>query len=127
MMKSFLRAKYQMSGRSRGLFRMSWQSVGSYLITSSEEKRSDLSGPISRNFLNGPGWRRKRIKRMGEDFKVIVLPGGLNNTPHSEDLVLVVTLDEFLRMWGRGQALVKNWKLKGINFEPDFAGSFELS
>jgi len=36
------------------------------------------------------------------DFKVLVLPGYLNDTPHGGDLVLLITEAEFLRMWHRG-------------------------
>ena len=65
---------------------------------------------------------------MNEDFKIIVVPGNLNNTPHGEDLVLVVTLEEFLRMWKRGQAMIRNRKLKGKAIDGYYiAGSTEIS
>ncbi len=62
-----------------------------------------------------------------DDFKIIVLPGDLNNTPHGEDLVLVVTQDEFLRMWKRGEAMLRNRRLKGWKIESDFTGSTQIS
>jgi len=52
---------------------------------------------------------------MNEDFKIIVVPGNLNNTPHGEDLVLVVTLEEFLRMWKRGEAMLRNRMKRGVS------------
>ena len=61
-----------------------------------------------------------------EDFKVIVLPGDLNHTPHGEDLVLIVTKEEFLRMWKRGQAMVQNRQLKGRTIDGDFRASIEV-
>ena len=64
---------------------------------------------------------------MDENFKVIVLPGDLNNTPHGEDLVLVITLEEFLRMWKRGESMLRNRQLKGLKIDTDFTGSFEIS
>ena len=65
---------------------------------------------------------------MNEDFKVIILPGDLNNTPHGEDLVLLITEDEFLRMWKRGQAMIRNRKLKGKSINGYYiAGSPQIS
>lgn len=64
---------------------------------------------------------------MDENFKIIILPGDLNSTPHGEDMVLVVTLDEFLRMWKRGEAMLKNRELKGRKIDADFTGSFGIS
>lgn len=64
---------------------------------------------------------------VADDFKVLILPGDLNNTPHGEDLVLVVTLDEFLRMLKRGEAMLRNRCLKGWKIEPDFRGSTQIS
>jgi hypothetical protein len=64
---------------------------------------------------------------MSEDFKVLILPGELNNTPHGEDLVLVITQDEFLRMWRRGEAMLRNRKLKGCSIDTDYTGSTRLS
>ena len=62
-----------------------------------------------------------------DDFKVLVLPGDLNNTPHGEDLILLITQDEFLRMWKRGEAMLRNRRLKGWTIEPDFRGSTQIS
>ena len=64
---------------------------------------------------------------MNDGFKVIVLPANLNDTPHSEDLFLVVTLDEFLRMWRRGETMLRNRRLKEWKIEPDFTGSTQIS
>jgi hypothetical protein len=64
---------------------------------------------------------------MDEDFKILILPGDLNNTPNGEDLFLVVTLDEFLRMWKRGEAMLRNRRLKGWKIEPNFRGSTQIS
>ena len=61
------------------------------------------------------------------EFKILILPGDLNETPHGEDLVLLVTQDEFLRMWNRGEAMLRNRRLKGWTIEPDFKGSTTLS
>jgi hypothetical protein len=47
------------------------------------------------------------------EFKVLILPGELNNTPHSEDIVLLITEEEFLMMWRRGQIMLRNRNLKG--------------
>jgi len=64
---------------------------------------------------------------MDEIFKILILPGDLNHTPHGEDLVLVVTLEEFLRMWKRGEAMLRNRGLKGWKIDKDFTGSAQLS
>jgi len=66
---------------------------------------------------------------MNEDreFKVLVLPADLNDTPHGEDLVLVITKEEFLRMWRRGEAMVESRRLKGKEIDADFRGSITLS
>ena len=58
--------------------------------------------------------------QVNEDFKILVLPAELNDTPHGEDLVLVITQDEFLRMWKRGEAMVRNRQLKGKMINGDF-------
>jgi hypothetical protein len=63
-----------------------------------------------------------------KDFKILIVPGDLNNTPHSEDLILLITEDEFLRMWKRGQAMIRNRKLKGKAIDGYYiAGSAEIS
>ena len=48
-----------------------------------------------------------------DGFRVLILPGDLNQTPHSEDIILLVSEEEFLRMWRRGQAMVRNRELRG--------------
>lgn len=45
---------------------------------------------------------------MDKDFKIIVVPGDLNNTPHGEDLILLVSQEEFMKMWNRGQEMLRN-------------------
>ncbi len=62
----------------------------------------------------------------GEEFKVLILPGNLNDTPGDEDLVLIITKEEFMRMWRRGQAMVRNRRLKGKMNDGDFARSPEI-
>jgi len=64
-----------------------------------------------------------------DDFKVLILPGKLNDTPHGEDLVLLITEQEFLRMWRRGQAMVRNRGLKKEDILDGrcITGSFEIS
>lgn len=64
---------------------------------------------------------------MEDGFKILILPGNLNNTPHGEDLFLVITLDEFLRMWRRGEAMIRNRQLKGQEIDADFRGSTKVS
>ena len=65
---------------------------------------------------------------MADEFKVLIIPGDLNHTPHGEDLVLLITEDEFLRMWRRGQAMMRNRKLKGKTIDGYYiAGSTEIS
>ena len=59
---------------------------------------------------------------VSDDFRVLILPAELNDTPHGEDLVLVITQDEFLRMWKRGEAMVRNRQLKGKMINGDFTG-----
>lgn len=62
------------------------------------------------------------------EFKVLVLPRELNDTPGGEDLVLVITKDEFLRMWQRGQTMLRNRGLKGQGIDRQhFTGSAEIS
>jgi hypothetical protein len=64
---------------------------------------------------------------MSDKFKVLILPADLNDTPNREDLVLIVTKDEFLRMWRRGQTMLRNWQLKGQEINGDFRRSLKLS
>jgi hypothetical protein len=65
---------------------------------------------------------------MADEFKVLILPGNLNDTPYGEDLVLLMTKEEFLRMWERGQAMIQNRKLKGKAIDGYFiTGSPEIS
>ncbi|MGA2463324.1 MAG: hypothetical protein ABSH06_03095 [Thermodesulfobacteriota bacterium] len=65
---------------------------------------------------------------MSDEFKILILPADLNDTPNHEDLVLVITQEEFLRMWRRGQAMVQNRALKGQGIdEQHFTGSTEVS
>ncbi len=65
---------------------------------------------------------------MSDEFRILILPGNLNDTPNGEDLVLIITLDEFLKMWRRGQAMLKNREVKGRSFDGGFiAGSLEVS
>lgn len=49
---------------------------------------------------------------MIDEFKVLILPGDLNKTPRGEDLILLITKEEFLRMWKRGQVILRNKGLK---------------
>lgn len=67
------------------------------------------------------------LKKMSEEFRILILPADLNDTPNHEDLVLIVTQDEFLRMWRRGQAMLRNRQLKGKKIEGNFRGSLALS
>ncbi len=62
-------------------------------------------------------------------FRVLILPGNLNQTPHSEDIVLLITEEEFLRMWRRGQAMLRNRELigRGIDGSKYFGSGSELS
>ena len=64
---------------------------------------------------------------MTDEFKILILPADLNDTPNHEDLVLIITKDEFLRMWRRGQAMARNWELRGQDINADFRGSVKLS
>lgn len=65
---------------------------------------------------------------MSDDFRILILPGDLNNTPHGEDLILLITQEEFLRMWKRGKAMIRNRKLKGKTIDGYYiAGSPEIS
>lgn len=64
---------------------------------------------------------------MTNDFKVLILPGELNDTPNGEDLVLVISQEEFLRMWKRGQALIRNRALKGRGIDGNHQVGFTLS
>lgn len=59
---------------------------------------------------------------MNEGFKVLILPGELNGTPNGEDLVLLITEEEFMRMWRRGEAMLRNWQLKGKTIDGNFTG-----
>lgn len=61
------------------------------------------------------------------EFKILILPGDLNKTPHGEDLYLVITQEEFMRMWRRGEAMLRNRRLKGKEIDGDFTGSIEIS
>lgn len=66
---------------------------------------------------------------MEDGFKILILPGNLNDTPHQEDLILLITEEEFLKMWKRGQAMMRN---RGLKKEDIFngqyiAGSFKIS
>jgi hypothetical protein len=62
------------------------------------------------------------------DYKILIIPGELNNTPHNEDLLLLVSQEEFIRMWQRGQDMLKGHNLKGIGIDGRFVkGSFTLS
>ena len=72
--------------------------------------------------------RNEKGVKMDEIFRILILPGDLNHTPHGEDLVLLLTEDEFLRMWKRGQAMIRNRKLKGKAIDGYYiAGSTEIS
>lgn len=64
---------------------------------------------------------------MNDEFKVLILPADLNDTPNGEDLVLILTEDEFLRMWRRGQTMVRNRQMKGPEVDGDFRGSLKIS
>jgi len=64
---------------------------------------------------------------MSDDFKILILPGELNDMPNHEDLVLIVTEDEFLRMWKRGQAFIRNRALKGRGIDGNHKVGFTLS
>lgn len=66
---------------------------------------------------------------MVDEFKVLILPGTLNQTPHGEDIILLMTEEEFLRMWRRGQCMLKNRESrgKGIDGSRHFARSLEVS
>jgi hypothetical protein len=62
------------------------------------------------------------------EFKLLILPGNLNDTPHGEDLLLLITEEEFLRMWRRGQALLKKPLLGKRDFDGGYAeGSLKIS
>jgi len=61
------------------------------------------------------------------EFKILILPGELNNTPHNEDIVLLLTEEEFMRMWKRGQALIRNRALKGKTVDGDYQIGSTLS
>ena len=50
---------------------------------------------------------------MANQFKILLLPGELNDTPDKQDLILLVTEEEFLKMWKRGEAMLRNRRLKG--------------
>jgi hypothetical protein len=61
------------------------------------------------------------------EFKILVLPRELNDTPRGEDLVLIITKEEFLRMWRRGQTMLRNQRLKRRTVDVDFTGSITVS
>lgn len=63
---------------------------------------------------------------MSDEFKILILPADLNDTPNCEDLVLIVTKEEFLRMWRRGQAMVRNRQLKGRTIDGNYRASIEI-
>lgn len=42
------------------------------------------------------------------EFKILILPGELNGTPNGEDLILLVNQEEFMRMWQRGQEMLRS-------------------
>ena len=63
---------------------------------------------------------------MTDEFKVLILPAQLNNTPHNEDMILLVTREEFMKMWRRGQAMIRNRKLKGKGIDEDFRTGIEI-
>jgi hypothetical protein len=69
--------------------------------------------------------------RSHRDFKMLLLPGYLNYTPGGEDLVLLITEEEFMRMWARGQAMVRNRATKEKKEKADgklsIKGSSEIS
>jgi len=56
---------------------------------------------------------------MADEFKILLLPGELNDTPDKQDLVLLVTEEEFLKMWKRGQTMLRNRRLKGKDGIPN--------
>jgi len=62
----------------------------------------------------------------GEELRVLILPGNLNDTPGGEDLVLIITEEEFMKMWRRGQAMIRNRRLKGKWVDGDFRRSLEI-
>ncbi len=65
---------------------------------------------------------------MDRDFKVLVLPKELNDTPNGEDLVLVISQEEFMKMWNRGQEMLRNRALKGQGIDGQhFTGSTKVS
>ncbi len=62
------------------------------------------------------------------EFKILVLPAELNDTPNGEDLILLVSREEFMKMWSRGQAMLRNRASKGQRIDgQDFTGSTEIS
>ena len=61
------------------------------------------------------------------EFKILILPGELNNTPHNEDIVLLLTEEEFIKMWKRGQVLIRNRALKGQTVDADYQIGSTLS
>jgi hypothetical protein len=63
---------------------------------------------------------------VADDFKVLILPGELNETPNSADIVLLITEEEFMKMWKRGQAMLRNRQLKGRTIDDDFRTSTEI-
>jgi hypothetical protein len=74
-----------------------------------------------------PLWDAMRNEQnMNDEFKVLVLPGDLNDTPGGEDLVLIIMEEEFMRMWRRGQAMIQNRSSKGKPINGNLARSLEI-
>ena len=73
------------------------------------------------------GFPHEETQQMSQECKILILPGDLNDTPHGEDLVLVITEEEFMRMWRRGQVMLRNRALKGKGIHGDLTGSVKLS
>ena len=57
---------------------------------------------------------------MSDEFRVLVLPADLNETPNGEDIILLISEDEFMTMWKRGEAMVRNRALKGKGIDAKY-------
>ena len=61
------------------------------------------------------------------NFKILTLLAEFNDTPNGEDIILVISEEEFMRMWQRGQAMLRNRAVKGQKVDGDFTRSIEIS
>ncbi len=68
------------------------------------------------------------VCQMSEDFKIIVLPSNLNpSAPAGESLVLLFTIDEMEKARQRGEAMLRNRMMKGINRDAAIRECLKLS